>query len=74
VDYAPFNAILLEHLLEHLLETWPLGVGDELMEEPVTIRSLHSLHTAARETGVDPRRLRTMLINAGLLDGSRSDA
>ncbi len=68
--YEPFCGILRQHLLE----TWPLGVGDELMGEPVTERRLHSLHSAARETGVDPRRLRTMLVGAGLLDDSRSDA
>jgi hypothetical protein len=68
--YEPFCAILRKHLLE----TWPLGVGDELMGEPVTERRLHSLQSAARETGVDPRRLRTMLISAGLLDDSKSDA
>jgi hypothetical protein len=68
--YEPFSAILREHLLE----TWPLGIGDELMGEPVTTRRFHSLHSAARETGVDPRRLRTMLISAGLLDDSKNDA
>ena len=68
--YEPFSAILRQHLLE----TWPLGIGDELMGEPVTERRLHSLHTAARETGIDPRRLRAMLINAGLLDDSKNDA
>lgn len=68
--YEPFSAILRQHLLE----TWPLGVGDELMGEPITVRRLHSLNSAARETGVDPRRLRTMLISAGLLDDSKGDA
>lgn len=68
--YEPFSRILREHLLE----TWPLGVGDELMGEPITERRRHSLHSAARETGVDPRRLRTMLVSAGLLKDGKSDA
>lgn len=44
-----------------MLETWPLGVGDELLGEPVTERKVHSVLTAAQTTGVDQRRLRKML-------------
>ncbi|MCL1629694.1 hypothetical protein M3N55_13230 [Roseibaca sp. V10] len=62
-DYAPFRRILRDHMAA----TWPLGPGDELLGEPVHERRLHSVTTASRETGVDPRRLRKQLSAAGLL-------
>lgn len=67
-DYAPFRKILRDHLIQ----TWPLGPGDELLGEPVQERRLHSVTSAAKETGVDPRRLRKLLIAAGLVP-ERSD-
>lgn len=48
--------------------TWPLGPGDELLGELVRKRRFHSVTTAARETGVDPRRLRKQLTSTGLLE------
>jgi hypothetical protein len=62
-DYAAFRSILRDHMAS----SWPLGPGDELLGEPVHERRLHSVTTAAQETGVDPRRLRKLLIAAGLL-------
>jgi len=62
-DYSEFRRILREHMLE----TWPLGPGDELMGEPVTIRHLHSVKTASRVTGIDARRLRKTLIAEEIL-------
>ncbi len=62
-DYAEFRRILRDHMAA----SWPLGPGDELMGEPVHERRLHSVTTAAQETGVDPRRLRKLLVAAGLL-------
>jgi len=50
-----------------MASSWPLGPGDELLGEPVHERRLHSVTTAAQETGVDPRRLRRLLVAAGLL-------
>lgn len=62
-DYAAFRRILRDHMAS----SWPLGPGDELLGEPVHERRLHSVTTAAHETGVDPRRLRKLLAAAGLL-------
>lgn len=50
-----------------MASSWPLGPGDELLGEPVHERRLHSVTTAAQETGVDPRRLRKLLTASGLL-------
>ncbi|WCE66266.1 TniQ family protein [Sulfitobacter faviae] len=63
-DYAPFRALLRDHILE----TWPLGPMDELMGEPVLERKKHSVITAAHELGMDPRLLRKLLADAGIID------
>jgi hypothetical protein len=62
-DYAPFRRLLRDHMLE----TWPLGPGDDLLGEPVMTRRLHSIRTAAQVTGVDQRRLRKMLMAEGIV-------
>lgn len=56
-DYDEFRRILRSHMME----TWPLGVGDELLGEPVVERHLHSVRSAAKATGIDQRRLRKIL-------------
>ncbi|MCE8467527.1 TniQ family protein [Rhodovulum sulfidophilum] len=61
--YAPFR----ELLRDHIASTWPLGPGDDLMGEPVLQRKVHSVRTAARELGMDPRRLRKLLVDIGLV-------
>lgn len=72
-DYAPFRALLRDHIAQ----TWPLGPGDELMGEPILERRRHSVLTAARELGMDSRRLRSLLVEARVVrptDAGRSDA
>lgn len=72
-DYAPFRNLLRDHILK----TWPLGPGDDLMGEPVLTRHLHSVLTASREYGIDSRRLRKLLVSAGVVrpvEQGRSDA
>lgn len=62
-DYDEFRRILRSHMLE----TWPLGVGDELLGEPIVERRLHSVRSAAKATGIDKRRLRKILTAAGIV-------
>lgn len=62
-DYAPFRALLRDHIAT----TWPLGPGDDLMGEPVLVRRVHSIRTASRELGMDPRRLRKLLVDARIV-------
>ena len=62
-DYDDFRRILRSHMME----TWPLGVGDELLGEPVTERRLHSVRSAAMATGIDQRRLRKILAAEGIV-------
>lgn len=71
--YAPFRALLRDHIAT----TWPLGPGDDLMGEPVLERKRHSVLTAAREIGMDSRRLRKLLVEKGVvcsIEEGRSDA
>ncbi|MGO4910677.1 TniQ family protein [Pseudorhodobacter sp. W20_MBD10_FR17] len=67
-DYAPFRALMRDHILE----TWALGPGDELMGEPVLERRKHSVITAAHEVGMDARLLRKLLAEAGII-GTEGD-
>ncbi|MDE4306342.1 TniQ family protein [Phaeobacter gallaeciensis] len=62
-EYAPFRKLLRDHITA----TWPLGPGDDLMGEPVLERRVHSVRTAARELGMDPRRLRKLLVDVDLV-------
>jgi hypothetical protein len=72
-EYAPFRSFLRDHILQ----TWPLGPGDDLMGEPVHERRIHSVLTASRELGIDSRRTRKLLVDGGIvrpLEKGRSDA
>jgi hypothetical protein len=69
VDFAPYREILAQHLLE----SWPLQSGDYVLGMPVIERKLHSVRTAAEETGVDIRRLRAMLEASGMIDRELPD-
>lgn len=62
-SFEPFREILRDHMME----TWPLGPGDEVLGQPVMERRLHSVRTASQATGIDQRRLRKMLAAAGLV-------
>jgi TniQ len=62
-SFEPFREILHDHMVN----TWPLGVGDEVLGRPVMERRLHSVRTAAQATGVDQRRMRKMLAAAGIV-------
>ncbi len=68
VDGGVPNVEVFRRILrDHLVETSPLGPGDELMGEPVTVRRLHSVRTAGQATGIDQRRMRRMLAEAGIV-------
>lgn len=62
-EYDDFRRILRTHMME----TWPLGVGDELLGEPIVERRLHSVRSAAKATGIDQRRLRKILAAEGII-------
>lgn len=69
----PDFAVYRDVLARHLLESWPLGPGDDLLGAPVTERKLHSVRTAAGETGIDIQRLRKMLEAANMINADLPD-
>ncbi|WP_146221765.1 hypothetical protein [Methylobacterium sp. B4] len=52
---------------DYVIRTCPVGPGDVVLAMPVEQRRLHSIYTAAKETGAHPKRLRKLLDRAGLL-------
>ncbi|MGT2442946.1 hypothetical protein ACU4I5_10155 [Ensifer adhaerens] len=60
--YDPIRVIMREVAMDNL----PLGPGDEFFG-PVTERRLHSVQSASIEFGVHPKRLRKLLLNAGVV-------
>lgn len=74
-DYRddPRFAAFRKVLRDHMLETWPLARGDDLLGEPVLERRLHSVKSASERTGIDQRRLRKMLDAAGLIPEAQAE-
>jgi TniQ len=56
-----------EVMTEHILETFPLGPGDELFGKPVLQRRFHSVRTASVEFQMHPKRLRKLIEAEGLV-------
>lgn len=63
VSYEPVRDVLRRHIIA----TTPVGPGDVVIHQPVEKRVVHSITTAARETGRNPIRLRKALAAAGLI-------
>ncbi|MEH6719998.1 MAG: TniQ family protein [Aurantimonas endophytica] len=60
----------------HVVETMPIGPGEAILGREVTVRRIHSLHSASIEYGMHPKRLRKLLVADGLIkseDAGRSD-
>jgi TniQ len=52
---------------DFMRENFPLGPGDFVFGEPVLERTVHSVRTLHRETGLNPRRLVKLLFAAGVV-------
>ena len=61
VAYEPLRDIIRRHVIE----TMPVGPGDDVFGLEVTVRRLHSVRSASLETGAHPKRLRKLLHAAG---------
>ncbi|MGA0615857.1 hypothetical protein [Paracoccus sp. KR1-242] len=59
--YHPFRSILRDHIIA----TWPIAAGVQVLGEVLPERRLHSVLTAARETGYSPERVRAILAAHG---------
>jgi len=58
---------LREIIRRHFIETLPVGPGDEIFGQGLTVRRLHSVRSASLETGAHPKRLRKLLHAAGFV-------
>jgi hypothetical protein len=56
---------LRDVIRRHVIETMPVGPGDDVFGREVTVRRLHSVRSASLETGAHPKRLRKLLHAAG---------
>lgn len=51
----------------------PVGPGDVVFGKPVETRRLHSIRSLSKETGLHPKRLRKLLLSAGMLPQNADD-
>lgn len=63
IGLEPLRAVLRDHILEK----WPLGPGDHAMDYVLKERRLHSIRTAAKTHDLHPKRLRKILVDAGII-------
>lgn len=61
---------LRELLRHHILDNWPLAEGDQALDYVLTERRLHSIRTAAKTHDLHPKRLRRILVDAGIIQES----
>ncbi|MBN9598730.1 MAG: TniQ family protein [Afipia sp.] len=59
--YQPLRDIIRRHVIE----TMPVGPGDDIFGQNVEVRRLHSVRSASVETGAHAKRLRKLLTKAG---------
>ncbi|ETD89391.1 hypothetical protein ACTTAL_05595 [Rhodobacter capsulatus] len=62
-EVAPFR----ELQRDHILTTWPLAPGDEVLGPRVETRRFHSIRSLANATGMGTVRLRKALVDAGFI-------
>lgn len=61
--YDPLRSLITRHVID----TMPVGPGDEIFGKPVEYRKLHSLRSASLEFGAHPKRLRKLLLAADVI-------
>ena len=66
--YDPVRAMVGRHIRDNL----PVGPGDVVFGIPVAERALHSIRTLSTETGLHFKRLRKLLLGAGLIGGRQT--
>ncbi|MGP9820032.1 TniQ family protein [Salinarimonas sp. NSM] len=66
---------LRDVLRRFVTDTMPVGPGDVVLGHTVQHRTLHSVYTLHKTSGAHPKRLRKILVDAGLVtaDDPRSD-
>ncbi|AVA21281.1 MULTISPECIES: TniQ family protein [unclassified Rhizobium] len=72
IDDAAYDGIR-DIMRDVALSSVPFAIGAELFG-PVTVRRLHSIHSASRQYGIHAATVRKLLVKAGLLDANQSIA
>lgn len=67
-DLASLRNLLRTHAIQNL----PLGPGDDFFGE-VTERRLHSVHSAAKQCQMHPKRLKKLLMAKGIVGSDQAD-
>jgi len=62
-DFAPFGKIMRECIINN----WPIAAGEEVLGVIQNKRQLHSIISAARETGIGAGLLEQFLVHAGAI-------
>lgn len=65
-EFEPLRDILRQHILDN----WPLAAGDQALDYVLPVRRLHSIRTAAKTHDLHPKRLRRILVDAGIIPQS----
>jgi len=66
--YEPLRDILWHHIVE----TTPVGIGKEILGRRLGQRLTHSIHSASREYGLHPKRLRKLLVETGVISDAET--
>ncbi|MFG6498328.1 TniQ family protein [Sulfitobacter sp. 1A15106] len=64
---APEFAPMKELLRDHILETWALAPGTDVLGQPLQKRKFHSVLSAAHEHGLRPQKVINLLNDAGAI-------
>jgi len=64
----PAFSALRDLLRSHIFRCWPLAAGEKIFGQSLTSRRVHSVATAAEETGVGQALLDDLLTEAGALE------
>jgi hypothetical protein len=62
--FAPFRDLLRDYILD----VWPVAAGEDLLGVTQSVRKLHSISSAAAETGIGTFLLDQFLVAAGAFD------
>ena len=64
-SFDPFRDLLREHLIR----TWPIAAGEVVLGTPLSRRRIHSIKSAAIETGLKEDLIERVLVSEGIVDG-----
>ena len=62
--YQPIKEIMREHIIA----TYPIGTGEDVLGKPCKRRLVHSIASAKAATGIEPKKIKHILHTNGFLD------